>query len=53
MWLNGLKEEEHNEYGQISEPAVGALRQQGNAVYFFSGHEIPHLEEALDRKSVV
>ena len=30
-------------------PLVRALCQQGNAVHFFSGHEVSHLEKIVDR----
>ena len=33
---------------QIQQPAIRALCQQGNAVYFFPGYEIPYLEKTLD-----
>ena len=31
------------------EPAVRAICKQGDAVYFFSGHEVPYMEKTLDR----
>ena len=34
---------------QICKSPVRALRQQRDAVYFFSGYEIPYLEKAVDR----
>ena len=30
-------------------PLIRALCQQRNAVYFFPGYEIPHMEKTLDR----
>ena len=30
-------------------PLIRALCQQGDAVHFFSGYEIPHLEKTVDR----
>ena len=34
---------------RYTSPLSRALRQQGNAVYFFTGQEVYHMEKAVDR----
>ena len=43
------REVESMSTGQICKSIVRALCQQRNAVYFFSGYEIPYLEKTVDR----
>ena len=33
----------------MSKPSFRALCQQGNAVHFFPGYEVFHMEKTLDR----
>ncbi len=37
------------EYRQICKSSFRTLCQQRNAVYFFPGYEVPHMEKTLDR----
>ena len=43
------KQESEDEYRQICKSFIRTLCQQRNAVYFFPGYEIPHMEKTLDR----